>query len=184
MTKGQSMNKRLRHLSAARGFTMIEALIVIGIMGILMVVGYPSIMNTMATRNLDNAAREIQTFMQQTKLQAVSTKIVHRVRFFRPSGTYWAYDMEQLQPDLTWIKAGNAPRKTISNLLNVTVTFPPVGADRMAVFSPLGTFPQFAVNQNAITLQSPKLRLQGQMDQRVLSIFMGGSIHYEKRKST
>ena len=178
------MRNRMRHRPAARGFTLIEVLIVVGIMGILMIVSYPSILNTMAVRNLDNETREIQTFMQQTKLQAVSTKIVHRVRFFRPSGTYWAYDMERLQPDGTWIKAGNAPRKTISNLLNVTVTFPTVGADHLAVFSPLGTFPEFAVNQNAITLQSPKLGLQGQMDERVLSIFMGGSIHYEKRKST
>lgn len=169
---------------AAAGFTLIEVLIVLGIMGIFMLVSYPSIMNTMAARNLDNTTRQIQTFLQQAKLQAVDTKIVHRVRFFRPEGTYWAYDMERLQADGTWVKAqGNAPRKTISSNFNVTITFPVAGADREAIFSPLGTFPEFHVNQNSITLQSPKLDRPDQMDERVLSIFMGGSIQYDKRKS-
>lgn len=169
---------------AAAGFTLIEVLIVLGIMGILMLVSYPSILNTMAVRNLDNATRQIQTFLHQTKLQAVSTKIVHRVRFFQPEGTYWAYDMERLQPDGTWVKAqGNAPRKTIPGNLNVTIMFPAIGADHEAIFSPLGTFPQFAIDQNSITLQSPKLDRPGVMDERILSIFMGGSIHYDKRKS-
>jgi len=169
---------------AAAGFTLIEVLVVLGIMGILMLVSYPSILNTMAVRNLDNATREIQTFLQRAKLQAIDTKIVHRVRFFQPEGTYWAYDMERLQADGTWVKAlGNVPRKTIPSNFNVTVTFPTVGADREAIFSPLGTFPEFDINQNSITLQSPKLNRPNMMDERVLSIFMGGSIHYAKQKS-
>jgi hypothetical protein len=48
----------------------------------------------------------------------------------------------------------------------------------------MGTFPQFAINQNSITLQNPNLDRPGQMDERVLSIFLGGSIHYSKRKSS
>jgi prepilin-type N-terminal cleavage/methylation domain-containing protein len=179
------MNSIFLSKRRAGGFTLIEVLIVIGIMGILMVVSYPSILNTMAVRNLDNATRQIQTFLQQTKLQAVSAKIIHRVRFFQPEGTFWAYDMERLQADGTWIKAlGNVPRKTIPGSFNVTITFPAVGADHQAVFSPLGTFPEFDVNQNSIILQSPKLDRPDQMDERVLSIFMGGSIHYSKRKSS
>ncbi|MBE3112678.1 MAG: prepilin-type N-terminal cleavage/methylation domain-containing protein [Acidobacteria bacterium] len=177
------MKKQFRHRSASRGFTLMEVLVVVGIMGILMVVSYPSILNTLATRDLENTTRQIQTYLQQTKLQAVSTRIVHRVRFFRVDDSFWAYDMERLQVDGTWIKAGNAPRKTIPNLLNVTITFPAAGADHIAIFSPLGTFPQFAINQNSITLQNPKLDRPGQWDERVLSIFMGGSIHYSKEKS-
>jgi prepilin-type N-terminal cleavage/methylation domain-containing protein len=178
------MKKHYQNRPAAGGFTLIEILVVIGIMGIFMVVSYPSILNTMAARNLENTTRQIQTYLQQTKLQAVSTRIVHRVRFFRVDASYWAYDMERLQANGTWIKAQSAPRKTIPNRINVTITFPAVGADHVAVFSPMGTFPQFAISQNSITLQNPNLDRPGQMDERVLSIFMGGSIHYSKRKSS
>ncbi len=133
-----SLSKR----RAAAGFTLIEVLIVLGIMGIFMIVSYPSIMNTMAVRNLDNTTRQVQTFLQQTKLQAVDTKIVHRVRFFQPEGTFWAYDMERLQADGTWIKAqGNVPRKTIPSNFNVTVTFPAVGAGPRSHLLPPGDVP-------------------------------------------
>jgi hypothetical protein len=92
--------------------------------------------------------------------------------------------MERLQANGTWIKAQGAPRKTIPNRVNVTITFPAAGANRVAVFSSIGTFPQFAADQNSITLQNPNLDRPGQMDERVLSIFMGGSIRYSKRKSS
>jgi prepilin-type N-terminal cleavage/methylation domain-containing protein len=178
------MKKHYQNRPGAGGFTLIEIIVVIGIMGIFMVVSYPSILNTMAARNLENTTRQIQTYLQQTKLQAVSTRIDHRVRFFWVDASYWAYDMERLQANGTWIKAQSAPRKTIPNRFNVTITFPAVGADRVAVFSPMGTFSQFAINQNSITLQNPSLDRPGQMDERVLSIFMGGSIRYSKRKSS
>jgi len=180
---------------ASRGFTLIEVLVVLGIIGMFMIVSYPSVMNTLAVRNLDNAARQIQTFLQQTKLKAVDTKINHRVRFFRPTGTYWAYEMERYEADGTWVPVATAPRKTISEAFVVTVTFPIVDSDHAASFSPMGTFPAevimtpsvtfpaFNPAQNSITLQSPKLDRPDQMDERVLSIFMGGSIQYAKRKS-
>jgi hypothetical protein len=52
-----------------------------------------------------------------------------------------------------------------------------------AVFSTSGTFPAFNAAQNSITLQSPKLDRPDVMDERVLSIFLGGSIQYTKKKS-
>jgi len=175
---------------AARGFTLIEVLVVIGIMGILMTVSYPSIMNTLASRNLDNSTREIQAFIQQAKHRAVDTKIVHRVRFHQPEGTYWAYEVERMEADLSvqpptvsWVRVPQGPRKTIPSRLNVTMDFPADGSNYVVLFSPLGTVPNFNVNQNSVILQSPKLDRPGQMDERVLSIFMGGSIHYAKRKS-
>jgi prepilin-type N-terminal cleavage/methylation domain-containing protein len=169
---------------APRGFTLIEILVVLGILGIFLAASFPSILKVLAVRNLDNATRQVQTYLQMTKLRAVDTKIVHRVRFYQADEGYWVYEMERLQPDGTWARVGEAPRKTIPAEFNVTVTFPADGADHQAVFSPLGTFPEFAVNQNSLTLQSPKLDRPDQMDERVLSIFMGGSIHYAKRKST
>jgi prepilin-type N-terminal cleavage/methylation domain-containing protein len=181
---------------AAAGFTMIEALVVVAIIGIFLVVSIPSILNVMAVRNLENKTREVQTFLQLTKQRSVSTKIVHRVRFYQPEGTYWAYDMERLEADGTWTKALPSPPKTIPTSFNVTITFPAVGADHVASFSALGTypaeaifsasgnFPNFDPTRNSITIQSQKLEPTTQDDERVLSIFMGGSIHYASRRSS
>lgn len=173
-----------RKRQTQRGFTLIEIIIVVGIMGILMAVSYPSIMNTLASRNLENSTRQIQTYLQQTKLRAVDTKIVHRVRFYLADGGYWVYEMERLQMDGTWVRVEGPPRKTISDRFNVTMSLPASGADHITIFSPVGAIVNFTVGQNEIVLQSPKLDRPGQMDERVISLFMGGSIHYARRKST
>jgi len=190
------MNHASSPLRRAAGFTMIEALVVVAIIGIFLVVSIPSILNVMAVRNLENKTREVQTFLQLTKQRSVSTKIVHRVRFYQPEGTYWAYDMERLEADGTWTKAVASPPKTIPTTFNVTVNFPLAGADHVASFSALGTypaeavfsasgnFPNFDPTRNSITIQSQKLQPTTQDDERVLSIFMGGSIHYASRRSS
>jgi prepilin-type N-terminal cleavage/methylation domain-containing protein len=182
------LGTRTRAAGTARpapgGFTLIEILIVVGIMGMMMAVSYPSILNTMQTRNLENTTRRVQTYLQLTKLRAVSTKITHRVRFTRIDESYWAIEMERAQVDGTWVKAEGAPRKTIPNNLNVTVDLPVDGSDPIIVFSPLGTVANFTTGQNSITLQNPKLARPGQMDERVISLYMGGSIQYDKRKSS
>jgi prepilin-type N-terminal cleavage/methylation domain-containing protein len=175
---------RNRNRPAERGFTLIEILVVLGIMGIFLIVSYPSILNTMATRNLENTTRRVQTFLQQTKLQAVSTRIPHRVRFTRVEDSYWTYDMERLQVDGTWIKALGTPRKAIPNRVEVTLNLPPLGADFIAEFSAVGSVANFAINQNSIVLRNPNLDRPGQMDERVISLFLGGSIQYSKRKSS
>ena len=183
------MNNRPRHRPARRGFTLIEVLVVVGIMGILMAVAYPSILNTMAVRNLENSSRQIQTYLQRTKLQAVDSKINHRVRFYQVDGN-WVYEMERMQADLTtepstvsWVRVPGPPRKTISPRFEVTITLPVAGPDFAIEFSPVGAVANFDVNRNAIVLRNPNLDRPGQMDERVISLFMGGSIHYAKRAS-
>lgn len=169
---------------AAGGFTLIEVVIVVGIMGIFTAASYPSILNTMAVRNLDNTTRQVQTYLHLTKLRSVTTKIPQRVRFFQVEGSAWAYEMEELQPGgVTWMTVPGALRKTISDRFVVTLSLPTPDGDPVAVFSPVGTVPTFGVGQNEIVIQSPKLRRPGQMDERVISVFMGGSISYAKRAS-
>lgn len=176
--------KRLpRNRAAVRGFSLIEVLVVVGVMGMLMIVSYPSILNTMATRNLDNKARELQTFLQQTKLQAVSNRVPHRVRFTQDGGPYWTYDMERLQADGTWIKVPGAPRKTISGQYSVTLALPPLGSDFVIIFAAYGSIGNFVTGQNSIVIQAPKLDRPGLTDERVITFYLGGSIQFAKRES-
>jgi prepilin-type N-terminal cleavage/methylation domain-containing protein len=178
------MNRQKR--PAAAGFTLIEIIVVVGILGIFLAASYPHILNTMESRNLENNARRIQTYLQQTKNRAVDVKVNHRVRFTRADTPYWTYDMERIQVDGTWVKAEGAPRNIIPPKFAVTINLPVEGSDFVVEFSPLGTIVNLPVVSNAqysITLQSRKLNVRGQMDQRVLNLFMGGSIQYLKQKS-
>lgn len=184
------MKNRLMSRPRPGGFTLIEVLIVVAILGLLLAVGYPSILNTMAVRNLENSSRRIQTYLQQTKLRAVDTKINHRVRFYRADGGYWVYEMERMQADLStepstvsWVRVPGPPRQAISARLEVTLTLPVDGSGFVVEFSPVGAVANFTVAQNTIVLRNPNLDRPGQMDERVISLFMGGSIHYEKRAS-
>ena len=77
-----------------RGFTLIESLLVVAIIGVLVLVSYPSIKNSMETRGLENEAREILTTLQQAKFQAVKLKLNHRVNFDNSLG-YWVYFIER-----------------------------------------------------------------------------------------
>ena len=180
-----------KRCGAARGFTLIEILVVVAIMGIFLALSYPSVMNVLAERDLENQTREVQAFFQMTKLQAVNTKVNHRVRFFQPDGTSWAYEMERMEADLTtepstlsWVRVPGSLQKTISRSFNVTITLPFAGSDHVAEFSPVGTVANFGVDQNSVILQSPKLAGLDQMDECILSLFMGGSIQYAKRRSS
>lgn len=185
------MNHRPHQRPDRRGFTLIEVLVVIGIIGILMAVAYPSILNTLAVRNLENTSRQIQTYLQQTKLQAIDAKIDHRVRFYQADDGYWVYEMERMQADLStdpptvsWVRVPGPPRKAISGRLTVTINLPAAGSDFVIEFSPVGAVVNFDVNRNSVVLRNPNLDRPGQMDERVISLFMGGSIHYVKRASS
>ena len=54
------------------GFTMIELMVTIAIVGILIAVAVPSFTESMARRSLEGAANELNADLQYTKSQAVS----------------------------------------------------------------------------------------------------------------
>jgi prepilin-type N-terminal cleavage/methylation domain-containing protein len=179
------MKRRKRN--PRKGFTFIEILVVIGIMGILLLASYPSIQSSLETRSLENAAKEIQTAMQRAKFEAVKTKLAHRVRFSDTLG-YWQFMIESQDPlDLTqWHLLDGYIARAVPSKFIVTISLPNLAnpADPGVLFTVLGTVPSMAVPQNSIELQSLKLKGYSQDDLRRLEVYMGGSIRYVRARST
>jgi len=161
--------------SAQKGYTLFELMLALGIVGILSLVAYPSILNSLKTRSLENEAREIQGILHTAKFQAVKSRLYHRVKF-EYLNNQWIYYIEREDTPNDWNMVPGYTRKTINVELNVTMNLP----SDIVVFSPLGFISNFASGQNSITLQSNRLQQQGQPSQRILSVFAGGSIKYTK----
>ncbi len=176
----ESKGANFRH----KGFTFIEVLVVVGVLAMILAAIYPSIMNTLELRRLENSARDILTTMQRAKFQAVKTKINHRVGFLN-NGGIWYYFIEREDTPGTWNPMPGFVRKEIPEKFVISVNFPDlVGTpDKGVEFSPLGFVTNFDSTQNSISLQSQKLQGYGQPDLRIVSAFAGGSIHYEKTGS-
>jgi prepilin-type N-terminal cleavage/methylation domain-containing protein len=167
-----------RKLKQQEGITLIETLVVLALMGMLLAWSFPSILNTLETRNLENSARDILTVLQRTKYLAVEEKLPYRVRFFNDNGP-WQCVIETENSPGSWVTAPGFVPKTISTKFNVTVNLP----SEMVTFSSMGFITDFDTTQNSVTLQSPKLNSYNQPDLRIVSVFAGGSIRYEKTQS-
>lgn len=167
--------------SYRNGFTFIEMVVVVAIIGMLVLAFYPSINNSLETRNLENQAREILSTMQRAKFQAVKTKLNHRVRFFQEEG-YWVYTIEREESTGGWSVIPGFIKKSIPSKFTVTVSLPQAsGAEGKSVlFSSLGFITNFDLNQNKVTLKSEKLWGYTQPDLREILVYAGGSIDYEK----
>lgn len=161
-----------------KGFTIIEMLLVITLIGALTYMFYPRVMNTQEKRILENTARDILTTLQQAKFQAVRTKVNHRVTFANKTGV-WLFTIEKENTQDEWNPLPGRIRKTISPKFNVNVNLP----NQSVIFSPLGLISNFSCDQNSITIQSQKLKSYSHDDQRTINVFAGGSIAYVKSQS-
>lgn len=159
--------------------TGIEMVIVVGILAVLLVAVYPAIVNTLETRGLENSAREILTTLQSAKFHAVKSKYNHRVRFVQAGGK-WSYVIEEEYASGQWrVLPGFVP-KTINPKFTVVINLPDT---QTVIYSPLGVIDNYDASRNTIILSSMKIRGYNQLDRRVLTVYAGGSIRYEKSRS-
>lgn len=171
------MNKKTK-LKTQQGITLIETLVVIALLGMIVAWSFPSILNTLETRSLENTAREILTTLQQAKYMSVEDKVPYRVRFYNDDGL-WHYVIETEESPGSWVTVPGFVPKSISTKFNVTVNLP----EDKITFSSMGFITDFTTDQNSVTLQSPKLNNYNQPDLRLVSVFAGGSIRYEESQS-
>jgi prepilin-type N-terminal cleavage/methylation domain-containing protein len=161
--------------SRQRGFTLIEILVAVAIIGMVSLVLYPSIINSLETRSLENASRDILNTLQRAKFEAVKTRINHRVRF-ELSHDIWMYFIEREDNPGSWNSMPGFNRRFIPTKFTATVNFP----NQIVQFSPLGFVSNYDSTQNSISIQSPKLGHYNQPDQRVVSVYIGGSVQFTK----
>jgi len=164
---------RDKSAAARKGFTLVEILVSLAIIGLMALVFYPNIMNTLETRKIEGSAREVLTAFQRAKFQAVKTKLNHRVRF-EAVGEGWFYVIEKEDNPTEWNAMRGVLKKSIPSEFQVDVDFP----SETVEFSPLGFVANYSSTQSTITLQSPKLATYDKPDQRVIKVLAGGSIQY------
>jgi len=169
------IKSRAKFASLQRGYTLLEILIVIGIIGIMAVTFYPNIMSTLETREFENAARDVQSTLQRAKFMAVKTKLNHRVRFVNEANR-WVFFIEREDNPNQWNLMHGFIKKTISPKFKVNVNLP----SQAVAFSPLGVILNFDSQQNSVTMKSFELESYDQPDQRIIYVFAGGSTQYIK----
>lgn len=81
--------------SKAAGFTLVELMVVIGVLGIMAAIGAPRLMDQLTNLTIKAAARDIYSALQQAKLEAVKENETVVVLFstgtFSPDGAVGGY---------------------------------------------------------------------------------------------
>lgn len=158
------------------GFSLIELLVVIGILGISVLAAIPAITHSTATRQLDGAADDFRSAFQLAKWQAASLKQSHRIRFVSQTDDWMIY-LERESASGTWTAAKGWRAKSVSKRFTITMNLP---TDLTIVFQPTGFVSNYDGTRNTITIVSSKLVSLSQPATRTLRILGGGSVQYIK----
>lgn len=169
------------------GFTFIEIIVVVALIGIILISSYPSILNIMETRSLEGEARELLTTLETARYTAANEKVPCRIRFFQKNYN-WHYlieiEIKNIDKNETsWQSIPKFQEKTLPRKFNPQLQLPD---DKTIVFSPLGMVANYDFNStqnHRIILQSQKLKNYAKEDLRIINIYAGGSIGYIKAKS-
>ena len=174
-TAGQSPGPRPPAI-ASRGFTLIELIVVIGIMAIMTVASFPGITNSLETRALDGAARDVLMSLQTAKWKAAADTVNCRVRVSQV-GTSWKYAIEREATAGTWTTAPGTVQKSIPSKFGVTLTLP---TTKDVIFTPMGFVSNCDSTKNSIMISSSKLASLSQQSNRTVRFYTGGSIQFLK----
>ncbi len=78
--KHEKAKTRDKSTSARKGFTLVEIMVAVAIIGLMAFIFYPNIINILESRKIEGSAREVLMTLQRAKFQAVKTKLNHRLK--------------------------------------------------------------------------------------------------------
>src|SRR6188508_1261886 len=78
-----------------RGFTLVEALVTVAVLGILLLIGIPSFLGTLNRTQLTGTSRQLATLFQVARLEAIKrntpVKIQYEHNMTAGTRTFWAF---------------------------------------------------------------------------------------------
>lgn len=131
------------HTTRTAGFTLLEALLCLGLMGILGGMAVPAFSAIRANWQLNTAARQVALDLRAARARAVATGTNQRVRFIKQLGSYQRQKQDGPQ---TYVNDG-APTQLPSGILVTACTA--VGS--AVTFRPRGN----AITFGTVTLVDP-----------------------------
>lgn len=154
------------------GFTLLEMIISIAIIGVLAAAFVPSLLNPTDVRTIDAEARTIMAALQSAKWQAASAKVDHRIRFFFRDGRWW-FVVEAETAGGAWSGKPGQPARSIASKYALTLSLP---SDASVVFGPTGFISGYDSAHSTVALSSAKLTGLDQPGRREIRIFASGSL--------
>ena len=114
---------------SARGFSMIELMLVLGIILIVSAMAFPVVRSSMANYQLHASASSVTTAIQSARYQAISQGYPFQILFDKNAGTY-QFKSDQDGDGVFDNVQGPIPFGNISNTLgaNATLQFSPGGS--------------------------------------------------------
>lgn len=82
---------RTVHIRSLRGFTLLEIMITMTILGIVLAIGIPSMNGIMETKRLVTATEQIYEHVQQARLEAIARSSNFYVNFNADGSATWQY---------------------------------------------------------------------------------------------
>lgn len=127
--------ERKERMSYQKGFSLVELMIVIALMGIMAAIATPALQRYAINRNLKSAARDITSDFLMCKARAIAENRKYRI-VFNVAGNDYTIE-ERDTADTAWINPRTkAPTSFESDIIFTNVAF---GAGATATFKTRGT---------------------------------------------